>query len=391
MEKIKVLMIDSNSKDKELVSSTLSKLEYITFLGEVETIEDVNYSINEYYPNVILMGTNLDYDRYLLSKSISRENPDIGIIIIEKELKEDTMYRGIFSGAKDVIISPFTSSKLVDSIYRVNELLKEKSNIPKERNISEKRNKSRGHVITVFSTKGGVGKTFISTNLAIGLSKKTNKKVCLVDLDLDFGNTILALNVVPRFTISDIVDDIRNIDGNVIESYLLPHESGIKLLPANIKPQINEFINSDHIETILKALQEAFDYVIVDMPARFYEPINPAFQFADILLMVTTPEISTIRNIKSSILTLYQLNFPKSKLKVVLNKSDNKSGIKTKDVESTLSHSLYGEINADNKLATISLNNGNPLILYKPRSSISRSIFNLVKKIDSEFKEESIR
>ena len=195
----------------------------------------------------------------------------------------------------------------------------------------------------------------------------------------------MALNLVPRFTILDIIDDIRNIDQDVIESYLIPHESGIKVLPANAKPQINEFVSADHIDVILRALQGAFDYVVVDMPARFYEPVNPAFQAADLLLMVTTPEISTLRNIKASILTLHELNFPKNKIKVLLNRADSSSQIKNKDVESTLGQDLYASIDADYKLATLSLNSGIPIVISKPRSAVGKSFGALAKKIVSEF------
>ena len=78
------------------------------------------------------------------------------------------------------------------------------------------------------------------------------------------------------------------------------------------KPQLTEFINAEHIQIILRTLQKSFDYIIIDMPARFYEPVNPAFVIADNLFMVTTPEISTIRNIKSALMTLSDLNYPKS-------------------------------------------------------------------------------
>lgn len=388
MENIKVLMVEFQNKDRELVSETLSKVDYITLVGETDDLEEANYMLGEYNPNIVLLGANLTFDRYILAESITSEFPDIAIIMIENELKEDTMYKAIFAGARDVIISPFTSAKLVDSIYRSYQLIKEKNVVHKEKPITSRRRSGRGHVITVFSTKGGVGKTFLSTNLAISLAKNTDKRVCLVDLDLDFGNTVLALNIVPRFTILDIVDDIRNIDQDLIESYLVPHESGIKVLPANARPQINEFINADHIEIILRALQGAFDYVVVDMPARFYEPVNPAFQVADLLLMITTPEISTVRNIKASIQTLQELNFPKSKIKVVLNRADDSGQIKPKDVESTLGQSLYSIIDADYKLAMLSLNNGNPLVLFKPKSAITKSIVALAKKIISEFGNE---
>ncbi len=391
MDKIKVLLVEKESSDRELVSETLSKVDYINLVGEADNAEEANYFINDNYPNVILIGMNLDLDRHILAETLSNEFPDIAIIMIENELKEDTMYKAIFAGAKDVIISPFTSSKLVDSIYRAAQLVKEKAPIHRDTQVKQRRRSGRGHVITVFSTKGGVGKTFVSTNLAISLAKDTDKRVCLVDLDLDFGNTVLALNMVPKFTILDIVDDIRNIDQDIIESYLIPHESGIKVLPANARPQINEFINSDHIEVILRALQGAFDYIVVDMPARFYEPVNPAFQAADILLMITTPEISAVRNIKASIQTLHELNFPKSKIKVVLNKADSSGQIKSKDVESTLNQSLYSVIDADYKQAMLSLNNGIPVTISKPKGSIGKSFSTLAKKIDSEFKENGMK
>ncbi len=133
-------------------------------------------------------------------------------------------------------------------------------------------------------------------NLAASLAKNQEKRVVLVDLDLDFGNAALALNLYPKFTISDIVDDIRHIDSDLIESYLVPHESGIKVLPANLQQQMNEFINADHIRIIIEALRESFDYIIIDMPARFFETIMPALALADHLLVITTPEISSVRD-----------------------------------------------------------------------------------------------
>lgn len=385
MEIIKVLMVESQNEDRELVTDTLSRIDYITLVGYTDDLEETNFLLDEYVPDVVLLGASLTFDRHIIAEYISSEFPDTAIIMIERELKEDTMYKAIFAGAKDVIIAPFTPAKLLDSIYRSYQLIKEKNLFHKDKPKTPRRRSGQANVITLFSTKGGVGKTFLSVNLAVALAKFTNKRVCLVDLDLDFGNTALALDIVPPFTILDIVDDIRNIDQDLIESYLVPHESGIHVLPANAKPQINEFINAEHIEVILRAVQGAFDYVVIDMPARFYEPVNPAFQIADALLMITTPEISTVRNIKASIETLEELNFPKSKIKVVLNRTDNSGQIKPKDVESTLGQGLYSTIDADYKLAMLSLNNGNPLVLSKPRSAISKSITGLGKKLDSEF------
>ena len=155
----------------------------------------------------------------------------------------------------------------------------------------------------------------------------------LLDLDLDFGNAALALNLYPKFTISDVVDDIRNIDSDLIESYLMPHESGIKVLPANLQQQMNDYMNAEHIRIILESLRESFDYIVVDMPARFVDKVMPALALADTLLVVTTPEISSVRNVKALLATLMDLNFPQSKVKIILNKEQIRGDIKQKDIE----------------------------------------------------------
>ena len=178
----------------------------------------------------------------------------------------------------------------------------------------------------------------------------------------------------PKYTISDIVDDIRHIDSDLIESYLVPHESGIKVLPANIQQQMNEFINADHIRIIIEALRESFDYVIIDMPARFFETIMPALALADHLLVITTPEISSVRNIKALLVTLKDLNFPQSKIRIILNKEDSRGDIKQKDVETTLNKKVDATIGFDYRRVLSSLNRGVPLVYEYPKNSISRNI-----------------
>lgn len=328
-----------------------------------------------------MIGANVSDNGYKVSEKVTSEYPEVAVIIIEENFKEDTIHKALFAGAKDVLVYPFTPAQLVDTIYRSNVLLKKKSVIHRE-NISKAKKQSHlGNVITVFSTKGGVGKTFIAINLAVALQKESGKRIALVDLDLDFGNVSLALNIEPKFTLSDVVDDIKNIDQDLIESYLILHESGIRVLPTNAKPQIAEFINAEHVEIILRTLQKSFDYIIIDMPTRFYEPVNPAFVIADKLFMVTTPEISTIRNVKSALITLDDLNYPKSKIRIILNRADSKGLIKTKDVETTLNQNIYGVIDCDYKAAISSLNEGIPVAQKSVKNGMGKEFMNLAKKI----------
>ncbi len=381
MENIKVLIVKVLQKERTSIIDTLSNVEYIKIVGEADSIEETFKKLDEKHADVILIGAEVSGDGYKVAERVNIEYPEVAVIIIEENFAEDTIHKALFAGAKDVLVYPFTPTKLVDTIYRSHELLKKKSVIHRENALKVKKQSSLGKVITIFSTKGGVGKTFIATNLAIALKKETGKRTVLVDLDLDFGNAALALNIMPKFTLSDVVDDIKNIDQDLIESYLLLHESGINILPANAKPQITEFINAEHIQVILRALQKIFDYIIIDMPARFYEPVNPAFVIADNLFIVTTPEVTSIRNIKSALNTLKDLNYPKSKIRIILNRADSRGLIKAKDVETTLNQDIYGSINFDYKTAITSLNEGIPVVEKNIKNGMGKEFMNLAKKI----------
>jgi len=381
MENIKVLIVEVLQEERNNIIDTLSNVEYIKIVGEASSIEETFKKLEEKHADVILIGSEVSGDGYKVAEKVNVEYPEVSVIMIEENFEEDTIHKALFAGAKDVLVYPFTPTKLVDTIYRAHEILKKKTVIHRENTLKVKKQASSGKVITVFSTKGGVGKTFIATNLAVALQKETARRTVLVDLDLDFGNAALALNISPKFTLSDVVDDIKNIDQDLIESYLMIHESGISVLAANARPQISEFINAEHIQIILRILQSSYDYVVIDMPARFYEPVNPAFAISDNLFIVTTPEISTIRNIKSALNTLNDLNYPKSKVKLILNRADSKGLIKTKDVEATLNHDIYGSIDFDYKAAVTSLNEGTTVVQKNMKNGMGKEFMNLARRV----------
>ena len=384
LDRIKVLIVEDGQEERENIIDIFSNVEYIDVMGEAESLDETISILEDSYPDVVIIGAYIPGDGYKLAEKIAADFSEISTILIEQELKEETMRKAIFAGAKDVIISPYSPSKLVDSVYRSFKTEKKKQVVQRDKTPKARKKSRQGQIITVFSTKGGVGKTFVAANLAVALAQSSDDKVVLVDLDLDFGNAALALNIVPRYTIADVINDIRNLDQDLIESYLIPHRSGIKVLPANAQPQMSEFVTSEHVSLILSVLQGAFDYIVVDMPARFYEPTDPALQNADELIIVTTPEVATVRNVKAGLLALQDLNYPKAKIKVVLNKADSRGEIKSKDVETTLNFSLYGTLPADYKLVTSSLNKGIPVILLYPKAKVSRSFQDLARKVSGE-------
>lgn len=381
MNKMKILLLADTENDRQNIMEILKNIDYVNVIGDYTDVEATWDSLERSSAEIMLLGAGVNGEGYAFAEKISAIHPELGIIMLENELLEETMHNALFSGAKDVLVKPLEPEKVANAIYRIHQLSERKAALQNNSANKKVRKRDLGQVYTVFSTKGGVGKTFVSINLAASLAKKQDARVVLLDLDLDFGNAALALNLYPKFTISDVVDDIRNIDSDLIESYLMPHESGIKVLPANLQQQMNDYMNAEHIRIILESLRESFDYIVVDMPARFVDKVMPALALADTLLVVTTPEISSVRNVKALLATLMDLNFPQSKVKIILNKEQIRGDIKLKDIEVTLNKKVDAAIGFDYQKVLSSLNRGIPLVSEYPKHSVSKNIEKLCIRI----------
>lgn len=388
MDTIKLQILTDKPDLRAELAAKLKTIDYIIIEKPIHFQGDLKDSFSSDISDVVLISENYLGDGYEASKIITTEYPYKTVILLEDELSQSNVRRAVTSGASDIIAPNADTEELTEVIHRTYAQHLHKQ----EMMMVSKKQKSNleGKIYTVFSTKGGTGKTFIATNLAVALLKETGKKVALFDLDLDYGGDSIALNTPVKYSMANVINEIRNIDEELMDSYLLTHESGVRILAANPEPSYNDYVNADHIELILRTLQSAYDYVVVDMPGRFMETVNPAFSMASLVLLITTPEILTLKNIKNSIMVFKELNYPISKLRIILNKA-TKLGISRKDVESTLGYEIFCEIPEDIKGARQSQNEGKPYVAAYPRSSTSAGFAKLVSALTSNIEKPKNR
>lgn len=259
---------------------------------------------------------------------------------------------------------------------------KEEPSMPtEEMRQEEKRKQKRGEMIVVCSAKGGVGKTVLSVNLAVALSKK-NIKISLLDGDFQFGDVSLAMDLHPTFSIKDIVEDIESLDEYTLASYLIHHDSGVRILAAPDRPEYADLITPKVTDKVCDLLLEKHDFLIVDTGVGFQENSLYLVEKADQILVVTNLEMSTLKNTKLMMETLETLGL-QHKIQVVINRSTMESVIQATDVPEILGEESPIYIPNQFQMVSQSLNVGIPFVINQGKADLSKSVFKMAEQLSS--------
>ncbi len=252
------------------------------------------------------------------------------------------------------------------------------------RQTEEHRTVTLGKVIALFSPKGGVGRTTIAVNLALAAAQLSSQKIALVDGDLTFGDVGVMLNLPPTRTISDLVPYTNQLDEELLNTILATHPSGLQVLLAPPKPELADLITPEHMSLILARLRELFDYVIVDTMVTLNDVTLAILDTADKVLVVTTPEIPAIKNVRAFLDTAEAIGYPADKIELVLNRADASPGLNISEIEATLGRRFSGQVGSGGLSVVEAANRGTPVVLSEPGSVVAQGIYTLVKTLIPE-------
>ena len=385
-EKIKIFIADDIADTRENVCKLLAFEPDMVVVGQAQSGEEAVERVKILQPDVILMDINMPgIDGITATEKIAAEVPNACILIMSVQGEQEYLRRAMVAGAKDYLVKPFSGDELLQAIKQgvINE--KKRRNVLK----FEPKSEGQGKIITVFSTKGGIGKTTISTNLAVALAEKTGANVGIVDADLQFGDVALFLNLVPCATIADLVRDIDNLDAHVLEGYLTQYSDSVKLLPAPIRPEQAETVTGSHLSAILKTMRSNFKYTVIDTAPTFSDSMLAVLDASDIVLVVAALDLPTIKNVKLCLEIMESLNYGQDKVKVVLNRADTNADISISEVEASLQYRFSASIPSDGKVVVSSVNRGVPFVSSHPGTLVAHSLFELARLVaDSDWQEQ---
>lgn len=346
-------------------------------------------------PTVVVLGPSCSDNETLatVERSLSRRG-DVGVVLVADELSTTVLQQALRSGVKDVLTLQGDTLQIVEAIERVGSSLQTSSG-PASSAAGPApigtEDGTPGRVTTVFSTKGGSGKSVMATNLAVVLAEQSDGPVCLVDADLQFGDVAVMMKLAPSHTVVDAVSNIDRLDGSLLESLLATHEaSGLRVLPAPLEPAFADQIGAGDMVKIIEVLRNFCSHVIIDTPAYFNDVVLGLVEVSDDVLLVAGMDIPNIKNVKIGLQTLRLLNTPMEKLRLILNRANSKVKLDIGGVERTLQISAEALVPSD-VIVPQSVNKGVPFVLSHPKSGVAKAIRQLAETIVDTQQEVSRR
>ncbi len=231
----------------------------------------------------------------------------------------------------------------------------------------------QGKIVTIFSPKGGTGKTVLATNLGAAFAQSEGKRTLLLDLDLQFGDAAIMLGLEPDKTIFDLVVAPGELDSDKLIGYTVKHPCGLDILPAPLRPEDAELVTESKVGRLLEVARSSYEVIVVDTSPFFHGPMLSTLDRTDELLLVACLDIPTLKNVRLGMQTLELLSFPSNRVRVVLNRANDRVGIKQRQVEEALETKVWQELPVD-RAVPLAVNRGTPAVVAAANCDFARAV-----------------
>lgn len=372
-EVIRVLLGGRQREASTALASMLAGAHDVEGVGTATDGPSTLAAARDLLPDVILLDLELEGSTaFRTAQALAQELPATAVIMVAQQSDPAHMRRAMQAGARDFLSGPLTREELLGSIRAVFD-----SELQRHRGRGERPH--NGKIICVFSPKGGVGRTTVAVNLAIALRQLTHGSVALADCNLPLGDIGLLLNLVTKRSIVDLLPSIGDLAPEVVDSVLVRHESGIHVLLAPTRPELAELFPPDHVKRILEALRRDHDYVVVDSWMSFHEVILGIFDLSSEIVLVTTLDMPSVKNIRIFLGVCEAINYPKERVVLVLNRADSTGGLRVEEIEESIGHKFVARLASGGPLVTSAINRGIPFLLSDPEAAISKDVRHLAE------------
>ncbi|MFO7944195.1 MAG: response regulator [Anaerolineales bacterium] len=394
-----VLIVDDHDDTRKNISKLLKFESNIKVVDTASTGKEGIKKARELTPDVVLMDINMpDMDGIKATEAIQEQVPSTQIVILSVQGDTNYMRRAMLAGARDFMTKPAKSDELITVIKRAGQKAKEEKEkaaftVPGQAGVRTKYGTTSqlsgfGKAISVYSPKGGVGKTTIATNLAVTLHRDETP-VVIVDGNLQFGDVAVFMNERSKNSIVDLTPMADQLDPEVVEEVAIHHKSsGVDIISAPPHPEDADTVTGPQLVKVLEYLKRLYTYVIVDTATGLSDITLDTLDASDLVILVTAQEIPSIINSRMMLALLRALNISKEKIVMVMNRFEKQISISPEKVSKNLNHKIVAVIPEDPQIVMPAVNRGVPFMLDDVKSKeIGKGILRLSAQVRESLNE----
>ena len=383
MDRINVIIAENELSEREKLKSQLASEPDIQIVGEARDGKECFELVMRHRPDVVLIKEDLPVLNGLAAaEQITSEMPEVGVILILTGSEgQEVWHKMLRAGIKEFVTRPLAADRLLEEVRKVATI---QSKAAKRAGIASPApavadEGPKRRVVTVTGPRGGCGKTVIAANLAVALAR-TSEKIALVDLNLWGGDVAMLLDVTPKRTLGDLLPGFGGIDYDVVDSVMSKHSSGVSVLAAPLTGTFDGSTLSRYmVQSILEALREHYEYTIVDTGYANLESTLAAMDYSDLILVVVGMDLPRLRDGKLYLKNLLAANYPKEKIRVVVNRATSSKEISPSEVETILEFPVTTQIPSDDALVGSSVNLGQTFVSANPNKPVAKAVLALAE------------
>jgi pilus assembly protein CpaE len=393
-DQIRVLVVDDIPETRDHLTKLLGFESDIDVVGAAASGREALEMAARLIPDVVLMDINMpDMDGIAATEQLASVVPGAAVVMMSVQGEADYLRRSMLAGAREFLVKPFSSDELTASIRQVSARERDKQSriavTAMTAAAGAATNGTRsgdpgepGQVVAVFSPKGGVGRTTVAVNLAVAAASELGKKVVIMDGSFQFGDVGVLLNLNPKSkSIADLIPELEAGELESIDTFLINHTAGIRVLLAPPSPETAEMITAGGVKKVLERLRADHDLVVVDCTSYFNDTTLAILDFADVILTMLSLEITSIKNMRLFLEVAEQLGYEKGKVRLVLNRADSALGIRVADVEHSIGRKVDETVVSDGRSVVYALNRGVPFFLSNREAQVSQDILRLARSV----------
>ena len=373
---ISIILVSKQSGLNRTLRTFLETDPELELESELSGADEALEKVDLLCPNILLIHAgDSDQDAISLAERVIQRKPRTFVILLMENVTLERMQMANAAGCHNIAPIPQEAKELCNLIHRVHNTENDRITALD----SNERATWSSKILTVYGAKGGLGKTTIATNLALMMTKQ-KKKVCLIDLDLLFGDVHVFLDIEPKETISDLMLEHSSTSIDAVRAFMTVHPSGIHILCAPKTPEYAETVSGDRIQSLLALLRSYYDYIIIDTGVNFSDPTLAALEASTTILFLTGLDVSILKNSKLAMSILESLG-QKKKVRVIINRAVEINSITVSDVQRIIDAPILARIPSDYLVAVAALNQGQPFVQCSPKSKLTLAIRDIAEKI----------